>query len=82
VAIYRREGRRCKEAAATFAEARAIKLARDAEARALRQGPTLHDYALAWVSGHAGTGHDSVRERTREEYGRLLATFALAYCHL
>lgn len=31
------------------------------------------------MSGHAGTGHGSVRERTREEYNRLLVTFALAY---
>jgi integrase len=79
VAMYRREGRQHKESAPTFAEARSIKLARDAETRALRQGPTLHDYALKWVSGHAGSGHDSVRERTREEYNRLLVTFALAY---
>ncbi|MFI5005591.1 MAG: tyrosine-type recombinase/integrase [Solirubrobacterales bacterium] len=79
VAVYRREGRQRKESAATFAEARAIKLARDAEARELRRGPTLHDYALRWVARHAGSGHDSVREQTREEYRRLLATFALSY---
>jgi hypothetical protein len=75
VAVYRREGRQRKESAATFAEARAIKLARDAEASEQRRGPTLHDYALRWVTGHAGSGHDSVREQTREEYRRLLATF-------
>ena len=60
-------------------KARAIKLARDAEAQEQRRGPTLHDYALKWVTGHAGSGHDSVREQTREEYRRLLATFALSY---
>jgi hypothetical protein len=79
VAVYRREGRQRKESAATFAEARAIKLARDAEANEQRRGPTLHDYALRWVARHAGSGHDSVREQTREEYRRLLATFALSY---
>jgi len=68
-----------KESAATFAKARAIKLARDAEASEQRRGPTLHDYALRWVARHAGSGHDSVREQTREEYRRLLATFALSY---
>jgi integrase len=79
VAVYRHGGRQHKESAATFAEARAIKLARDAEAREQRRGPTLHDYALRWATGHAGSGHDSVREQTREEYRRLLATFALSY---
>jgi integrase len=79
VAVYRRGGRQRKQSAATFAEARAIKLARDAEAQEQRRGPTLHDYALRWVARHAGSGHDTVREQTREEYRRLLATFALSY---
>jgi integrase len=78
VAVYRREGRQRKESAATFTEARALKLARDAEASEQRRGPTLHDYALRWVARHTGSGHDSVREQTREEYRRLLATFALS----
>ena len=54
-------------------------IARDAEASEQRRGPALHDYALRWVAGHAGSGYDSVREQTREEYRRLLATFALSY---
>ena len=78
VAVYRHGGRQRKESAATFAEARAIKLARDAEASEQRRGPTLHDYALRWVARHAGSEHDTVREQTREEYRRLLATFALS----
>jgi len=57
--------------------ARAIKLARDAEARAERRGPTLHAYALAWCDRYAGSGRDSLRETTRREYRRLLATLAL-----
>lgn len=79
VAVYRLGGRQRKEFAATFAEARAIKLARDAEAREERRGPTLHAYALAWVARHAGSGRDTVCEQTREEYRRLLATYALCY---
>jgi integrase len=79
VAVYRRSGRQRKESAASFAEARAIKLARDAEAREKRRGPTLHAYALDWVDHHAGGGRDAVREQTREEYRRLLVTFALRY---
>lgn len=79
VAVYRRGGRQRKEFAATFAEARAIKLERDAEVREERRGPTLHAYALAWISRHAGSGRDAVREQTRAEYQRLLATFALSY---
>ena len=79
MAVYRWGGHQYKETVATFAEARAIKLARQAEAKAERLGPTLHDYALRWVATHAGLGHDTVSERTRREYRRLLITFALRY---
>jgi Phage integrase SAM-like domain len=79
VAVYRRGGRQCKQTAATFAEAREIKLTRDAEARAKRRGPTLHGHALGWLDRYAGSGRDSVREGTRREYRRLLSTFALRY---
>lgn len=79
VAIYRLDGRQHKESAATFAEARTIKLRRDAQARDERRGPTLHAYALDWVARHAGNGRDAVREQTREEYRRLLTTFVLRY---
>ena len=71
--------RQHKEAAATFAEAREIKLARDAQARAERRGPTLHDYTLRWLDRYAGSGRDSLRDGTRREYRRLLNTFALRY---
>jgi integrase len=79
VAVYRRGGRQRKEFAATFDEARSIKLKRDAEAKEERRGPTLHAYALAWVGHHAGSGRDAVREQIRTEYQRLLATFTLSY---
>lgn len=79
VAIYRAGGRQHKESAHTLAEARAIKLAREGEARAARRGPTLHTYALAWLDRYSGTGHDSVCEATRHEYRRLLVNFALSY---
>jgi hypothetical protein len=79
VVVYRSGGLQRKQAAATLAEARAIKLARDTEARAERRGPTLHAFALGWLDRYAGSGRDSVRENTRREYRRLLATFALRY---
>ena len=79
VVVYRADGRQRKQAAATLAEARAIKLVRDAEARAERRGPTVHAFALGWLDRYAGSGRDSVRENTRREYRRLLATFALRY---
>ncbi len=79
LAVYRVGGCQRKEFAATFAEARAIKLSRDAEAREARRGPTLHAYALAWAAKHAGGGRGAVREQTRVEYQRLLATYALGY---
>jgi integrase len=79
VVVYRVEGRQRKQAAVTFSEACALKLARDAEARDQRRGPTLHAYALGWLDRYAGSGHDSVRENTRREYRRVLVNFALSY---
>ena len=49
VVVYRADGRQRKQSADTLAEARAIKLQRDGEARALRRGPTLHAFALGWL---------------------------------
>jgi integrase len=63
----------------SFAEARAVKVARDGEERVERLGPTLRDHALRWVDVHAGLGHDTTSERTRREYRRLLTTFAFRY---
>jgi integrase len=79
VVVYRAEGRQHKHAAQTMADACAIKLQRDGEARARRRGPTLHEFSLSWVDRYAGTGHDSVRISTRREYRRLLVNFALTY---
>jgi integrase len=79
VAVYRVDGRQQKQYVATFEEARAIKLTRDAQARELRRGAMLHSYVLSWAAGHSGSGHDSVRQQTREEYRRLLVTYALRY---
>ena len=79
VVVYRVEGRQRKESADTLADARAVKLQRDGEARAKRRGPTLHEFSLAWIDRYAGSGHDSVRANTRREYRRLLVNFALTY---
>jgi len=79
VVVYRVEGRQRKQYASTLAEARAIKIKRDGEARALRRGPTLHGFSLSWLDRYAGRGHDSVRANTRREYRRLLVNFALSY---
>jgi hypothetical protein len=70
VVVYRAEGRQRKQSAATLTEARAIKLKRDAEARAKRRGPTLHEFSLSWLDRCAGTGHDSARANTQRERQR------------
>jgi hypothetical protein len=62
--VYRACGRQRKQYADTMAEALAIKLTRDGEARAERRGPTLHAFSLSWLDRYAGTGHDSVRANT------------------
>jgi hypothetical protein len=49
VVVYRVEGRQRKQYAGTLAEARAIELERDGEARALRRGPTLQGFSLSWL---------------------------------
>jgi integrase len=79
VAVYRAEGRQRKESFDTLAAAKALKLQRDGEARAVRRGPTLHAFSLSWLDRYAGSGHDSVRVNTRREYRRLLVNFALTY---
>jgi integrase len=79
VVVYRVEGRQRKQYADTLAQARAIKLERNGEARAVRRGPTLHGFSLSWLDRYAGSGHDSVRANTRREYRRLLVNFALTY---
>jgi integrase len=79
VVIDREDGRQRKQAVATFAEARELKMRRRAAVITARRGPTLHFYALHRVDRHAGNGHDVVTERTRTEYRRLLITYAFAY---
>lgn len=49
VVAYRAAGRQRKQSADTLADARAIKLQRDGEARAPRRGPTLHEFSLSWL---------------------------------
>jgi len=56
VVVYRIGGRQRKQYAGTLAEARAIKLEREAQARALRRGPTLHGFSLSWLDRYAGSG--------------------------
>ncbi len=79
VVVCRVEGRQRKQSFDTLADARAIKLERDGEARARRRGPTLHQFSLSWLDRYAGSGRDSVRANTRGEYRRLLVNFALTY---
>jgi len=79
VAVYRVEGRQRKQSVDTLADAKALKLQRDGEARAVRSDPTLHAFSLSWLDRYAGSGHDSVRVNTRREYRRLLVNFALTY---
>jgi len=80
VAVYRIDGRQHKQSAATFREAREIKIRRAAQAAATAAGPTRHSYALEWVDHYAGRGaNDVINDRTRREYRRLLISYALAY---
>jgi hypothetical protein len=80
VAVYLEDGRQRRRSAATFREAREIKVRATAREAARRAGPTLHSYALEWIDHYAGRGaNDVINDRTRREYRRLLITYALAY---
>ena len=59
VAVYRVNGRQRKQFAATFREAREIKVRRTAEEAARRAGPALHSYALEGVDHYAGRCADT-----------------------
>jgi hypothetical protein len=66
VVVYRAESRQRKQSADTLAEARAIKLKRDGEARAKRRGPTLHEFSLSWLNRYAGSARRaSATDRAR-----------------
>ena len=54
--VYRAEGPQRKQSADTLAEARAIKLKRNGEARGKRRGPTLHESSLSWLDRYASSG--------------------------
>ena len=56
VVVYRADGRQRKQYAGTLAEARAIKLERDGEARAKRRGPTLHGFSSGGSIGMPAPG--------------------------
>ena len=49
VVVDRVDGRRRKRAVESMADARAMRLQRDGEARAERRGPTLHAFGLSCV---------------------------------
>jgi hypothetical protein len=63
VAVYRQDRHQRKQFAATFREAREIKIRRTAEEASRRAGPTLHAYALEWVDHYAGRGANDVINR-------------------
>lgn len=83
VVVYRAGGKQRKEAARTLAEARAIRSARTADdARGefqARSAITLRDYLAEWIDRYQGSGRRGFREGTRDEYRRLLDTFAHRY---
>jgi integrase len=80
VAVHLEDGRRRRRSAATFREAREIKVRATAQEAGRRAGPTLHGYALEWIDHYAGRGaNDVINDRTRREYRRLPITYALVY---
>jgi integrase len=79
VVVYRADGRQRMEAVATLALARELKLRRAAvegRAAARPDAALVRDWVVRSLRGQR---HDTVSERTRAEYRRLLATFALRY---
>lgn len=80
VVIYRAGGAQRKEYAKTLDEARAIKRGRETDRDRgewqERRTITFRDYLTEWIDSYAGNGKRGFRESTREEYRRLLDTYA------
>lgn len=80
VVIYRAGGRQRKEFARTLDEARRIKRERetDRDRGELQERTTitLRAYLEEWVDRYQGQGRRGFRENTRDEYRRLLETYA------
>ncbi|WP_354700518.1 integrase [Paraconexibacter sp. AEG42_29] len=81
--VYRAAGRQRKESAPTLEAARRLKRARETDGdRGEFQEQakvTLHAYATEWIDRYQGNGRRGFREGTRDEYRRLLSTYALKY---
>ena len=54
VAVYLEDGRQRLRSAATFREAREIRVRAIAQEATRRAGPTLHSYVLEWVDSLCG----------------------------
>jgi len=80
VVIYRAGGRQRKEFAGTLDEARRIKRERetDRDRGELQERTTVtfRAYLEEWVERYRGQGRRGFRESTREEYRRLLTSYA------
>jgi integrase len=83
VVVWRNRGRQTTETFRTMAEASEAKRTRESEAARGEFSPLtrtpLHDYARDWVERYQGMGRRGFREETRDEYRRLLETYALRY---
>jgi integrase len=83
VVVYRAGGRQRKESARTLDEARRLKAKRYAQ---VADGEfheqtriTFHAYAREWVETYRGRGRRGFRESTREDYRRLLNSYAFRF---
>jgi hypothetical protein len=83
VVMYWAAGEQHKESCATYDEARRLKRARETDDDRgefqAQQRVTLHEYAREWIDRYQGNGRRGFRENTRDEYRRLLDTYALHY---
>ena len=75
VATYRVNGRQCKESAATYEQARRIKLSRESSKTSRGRGPTLCDYTEGWLGRLDARG--SLRPTSRADYEQRLRRWVL-----
>ena len=81
--VYRVDGKQKYESFRTLDEARRAKAARTADIVRgefeERSRTTLHEYARAWIKRYQGRGRRGFRDQTREEYERMLESYALKF---
>lgn len=83
VIVFRANGKQVWESYRTYDEARRAKSARQADVErgefSARSRITLHEYSREWIKRYKGRGRRGFRDRTRDDYERMLEQYVLVF---